>query len=510
MSSPNGSCTQCNHPVLSSFKDNFSLLHSVLDETTSTLAALLGTNNCPNPHQYATLRASRGKVDNALQEIDIVMEYLEHERRRLHDIQERHCHAMSPVRQLPVEILSEIFAFSTNCFYDVFAPNLMEGPWALSKVCSRWRAVSIGCCPEMWKNMNIAFNVDPKDPKALLGLVFSRCRDGPLHIRIGYVDSVNLLSIVMKESTRWRSFEVYCQDPQLMAALGAVQGKLDTLESLSLWLSNDPDQGPITAFVIAPRLKTVELKGQKGETRVLLPFSQLVSYIDDSYPPEPGASTAKYFLNILKKSPHLLKFHAGCYAWFPGHYAPVHPVIEPPIVHESLEELSSYDPAMLRSIVLPGLRVVKMEIPDGGNSPRTPLLALHELIVKSNCSLTCLTLRNIGLGDRGTPYWKDVLELTPSLTKLEVVMRHGFSTYTTDFLSGLANGLAEKKEDSENLPHYDIVPLLTDLTIHVADTAPGSRVCYSFLNSNFVDNGRIEVPFSGLAARPGCREKQWQ
>ncbi|SJK97272.1 uncharacterized protein ARMOST_00523 [Armillaria ostoyae] len=489
MSALNLSCAQCSHPVLSSFKDNFSLLHSALDETTSTLATLLGTNNYPNPDQYAILRASRGKVENALQEIDIIIEHLEHERRLLHDIQESHRRVMSPVCHLPAEILSQIFALSTSSFYDVFGPNLMEGPWALSKVCSQWRAVAIGCCPEIWKNMNIAFNVDPRDPEALLRLVFSRCRAGPLHIRIGYVDNVviDLLSMVMEESRRWSSFEVYYPNPQLMDALGAVRGNLDTLESLSLRLSNDPGQGLITTFEIAPSLKTVELIGQTGEMRVSLPFSQLVSYIDDSYPPAPGVSTAEYFLNILKKSPRLLKFHAGCYTWFPGQYLIVHPVVEPPIVHESLEELSSYDPALLRSILLPELRVVKMEIPDGGNSLRTPLLALHELVVKSSCSLTSLTLRNIGLGDRGAPYWRDVLDLTPSLTKLEVVMRHGFGTYTMDFLSGLAKELAEKREDSENPPRHDIVPLLTDLTIEVADAAPGSIVYYSFLNCDFVD-----------------------
>ncbi|KAK0495193.1 hypothetical protein EDD18DRAFT_1254968 [Armillaria luteobubalina] len=416
------------------------------------------------------------------------MEHLERERHRLHDIQERHRSVMSPVRQLPTEILSEIFALSTSSFYDVFGPNLMGGPWTLSKVCSRWRAVAVGCCPAMWKNMNIAFNVDPRDPEALLRLVFSRCRDGPLHIRIDYVDlNADLLSIVMEASPRWRSFKVEYPHPQLMDALRAVRGKLDILESLSLRLSNDPVQGLVTTFEMAPSLKTVELFGQTGEMRVSLPFSQLMSYVDDSCPPAPGASTAKYFLNILEKSPRLLKFQAGCYTWFPSQYPPVQSVVEHPIVHESLEELSSYDPAMLRSVSLPKLKVVKMEIPDEGNSLRTPLLALRELIVRSNCSLTSLTLRNIGLGDRGAPCWKDVLELTPSLTKLEVVMRHGFGTYTTDFLSGLANGLAERREDPGNPTRYDIVPLLTDLTIQVADTAPGSRLHYSFLNSNFVD-----------------------
>ncbi|KAK0432626.1 hypothetical protein EV421DRAFT_2000373 [Armillaria borealis] len=489
MSSPNISCAQCSHPVLSSFKENFSLLHSALDETTPTIATLLGTNNYPSPYQYRILCASRSKVGNALHEIDIIMEHLEDERHRLLDIQESHRRVMSPVRHLPAEILSKIFALSTTSFYDVFDSRLMDGPWALSKVCSEWRAVAIGCCPQMWNNMNISCEVAPRDPEALLRLVLSRCRDGPLHIRIGDVDNavIALLSIVIEESPRWRSFEVKHPNAQLMGALGVVRGKLDILESLSIRLSSVLGQGLITTFETAPHLKTVELNGQIGEMRISLPFSQLKSYIDDSYPRTQGVSTAEYFLNILKKSPRLLKFHAGCYSWFPGHLVTVHPVVAPPFVHESLEELSSYDPALLRSVLLPELRVVKMETPDGGYAIRTPILALSELIVRSNCSLTSLTLRNISLGYRGTPCWRDVLDLTPCLTKLEVVMRHGFGMYTTTFLSGLAEGLAEKGKSQEDPARYDIVPLLADLTIEVADEASGSIIFYSFLDCDFVD-----------------------
>ncbi len=474
---------------MSSFKENYKLLHSALDETTPTVATLLGTNNHPSPHQCGILRASRGKVENALHEIDIIMEHLEHERDRLLNVQESHRRVMSPVRHLPAEILSKIFALSTTSFYDVFDSRLMDGPWALSKVCSEWRAVAIECCPEMWNNMNISCEVAPRDPEALLRLVFSRCRDGPLHIRIGDVNNavIALLSIVTEESPRWRSFEADYPDPQLMSALGAVRGKLDDLESLSIRLSSVLGQGLITTFETSPNLKTVELNGQTGEMRISLPFSQLKSYIDDSYPRAQGVSTAEYFLNILKKSPRLLKFHAGYYSWFPGNLVTVHPVVAPPFVHESLEELSSYDPVLLRSVLLPELKAVKMEAPKGKYAIATPLLALCELIVRSNCSLTSLTLRNISLGYRGTPCWRDVLDLTPCLTKLEVVMRHGFGMYTTTFLSGLAEGLAVKGKVPEDPARYDIVPLLTDLTLEVADEASGSIVFYSFLNCDFVD-----------------------
>ncbi len=130
-----------------------------------------------------------------------------------------------------------------------------------------------------WKGRGAAFNVDPRYPETLLRLVFSRCRDVPLHIGICYVDNIiiDLLSIVMEESPHWRprSLEGYYPNPQLMGALGALRGNLDILESLSLWLSNDPGQRFITMLEIAPSLNTVKLIGQT-EMWVSLLLSQLV------------------------------------------------------------------------------------------------------------------------------------------------------------------------------------------------------------------------------------------
>ncbi|KAK0501890.1 hypothetical protein EDD18DRAFT_752545, partial [Armillaria luteobubalina] len=426
MISSSVSCARCAHPVLSSFKENFNLLHSALDETTPIITTLLGTNTYPTSLQYGTLCASRATVENALHEIDIIMAHLEHERQRFLDVHKSYLHVMSPIRRLPAEILAEIFAAATTSFYPVFDPHNRDGPWPLSRVCARWRAVAIGCCPEMWNNMNILYKVTPKNPEALLRLVFSRCRDGPLHIRIGTIGNsvIAPLSIVMEESSRWRSFEVYYLDTQLMRALGAIRGKLDILESLSIRLSHLLDEGPITIFEAAPSLKAVKLNPYTTEMPIVLPFSQLESYINNSQPQTQGPRTAQYFLNILRKSPRLLKFRAGSSHWFPGNLNTVPPVVEPPLVHESLEELSSYDLALLRSVVLPALRIVKMECSNGEHISSMPLLALSKLIVRSGCSLTSLTLRNISLGDQGSPHWRDVLDLTPCLTKLEVIMQH--------------------------------------------------------------------------------------
>ncbi|KAK0188311.1 hypothetical protein F5146DRAFT_1139827 [Armillaria mellea] len=117
MSSFSVFCAQCAHSVLSSLKENFSLLLSALDETTPTIATLLRTNSYPSARNSAHLmghgrkRPARNRHYHAAS-------------RQLLDIQETHRRAMSPVRHLPAEILSKIFTLATGTsFYDAFDPQ---------------------------------------------------------------------------------------------------------------------------------------------------------------------------------------------------------------------------------------------------------------------------------------------------------------------------------------------------------------------------------------------------
>lgn len=269
-----------------------------------------------------------------------------------------------------------------------------------------------------------------------------------------------------------------------MDALGAIRElKLDILESLSIRLHHVFDPKLITTFETAPSLKAVELRGASGGMRIALPFSQLQSYIDDGGHEMRGVSSARYFLDILKKSPQLLKFHAGGDSVL-HEFLTANPVVAPPLLHESLEELSLYDPMLLRSIVLPALRIMTLGHPY--RAYKIPLLALSEMIARSSCSLTSLSLRNIAFDDQGTSHWRDILDLTPCLTKLEVIMLHSYGN-TSTFLSSLIEGLDEKGDSSDDLVRYDIVPLLTDLAIKVADEADEEGVYHNFLNSDFVD-----------------------
>ncbi|KAJ7509696.1 hypothetical protein B0H11DRAFT_1657647, partial [Mycena galericulata] len=63
----------------------------------------------------------------------------------------KHQGAISPLRRLPTEILSLIFGFtmpSVGQLDNLLLPDPL-GPWALSMVCSHWRAIVLSQ-PSLW------------------------------------------------------------------------------------------------------------------------------------------------------------------------------------------------------------------------------------------------------------------------------------------------------------------------------------------------------------------------
>ncbi|KAJ7647872.1 hypothetical protein FB45DRAFT_210347 [Roridomyces roridus] len=68
--------------------------------------------------------------------------------------------ALSPLRHLPTEILSAIFALVGP------VENLLEsgtsGPWCVSAVCSRWRAIALSL-PSLWTDVSLDFRADDVD-----------------------------------------------------------------------------------------------------------------------------------------------------------------------------------------------------------------------------------------------------------------------------------------------------------------------------------------------------------
>ncbi|KAF9050864.1 hypothetical protein BDZ89DRAFT_1126392 [Hymenopellis radicata] len=70
-----------------------------------------------------------------------------------------HKAAMTPIRRLPTEVLTQVFQHSFTSDGDGYAFQLTSfhgSPWGISHVCRRWRDIIIGC-PALWSSFYICF-----------------------------------------------------------------------------------------------------------------------------------------------------------------------------------------------------------------------------------------------------------------------------------------------------------------------------------------------------------------
>lgn len=164
------SCLHCKSPCFNTTAYN--------RDDPSFLGNLLIVNDPPLDTMLGPLKSSARHVTSALDEtlaeirrVSDVLKILEDKRQQLEEIDSEYKSALAPIRRVPPEIIMEIFYAYTgeDGFYDVFDVN--DGSWVLSRVCRRWRHVSISLCPSIWARMLIKVTND--DPTPLLTTALS-------------------------------------------------------------------------------------------------------------------------------------------------------------------------------------------------------------------------------------------------------------------------------------------------------------------------------------------------
>ncbi|KAJ7146555.1 hypothetical protein C8R44DRAFT_566678, partial [Mycena epipterygia] len=83
-----------------------------------------------------------------------LMDALLEEGKDLRHLVEQHVTVVSPIRRFPPEVLAEIFWWTRLPPHDysrsAVTPDLRtQVPWNISRVCTRWRAISVGL-PTLW------------------------------------------------------------------------------------------------------------------------------------------------------------------------------------------------------------------------------------------------------------------------------------------------------------------------------------------------------------------------
>ncbi|PBK96107.1 hypothetical protein ARMGADRAFT_1077619 [Armillaria gallica] len=152
-----------------------------------------------------------------------------------------------------------------------------------------------------------------------------------------------------------------------------------------------------------------------------------------------------------------------------------------PIHRPSLRYLTACEPAILRSVVLPRLKGMRVspEVDSVFDCRHDTLPALLSLIQLSKCSLTSLTLNHAVFTD----VLFNVLDLTPTVESLHLSVQHWRSHYNPIFKTLIDRLAACSNEGS---PTFDFLPLIREFKIGIHDSRMEERPC-RFIDHSFFD-----------------------
>lgn len=223
--------------------------------------------------------------------------------------------AISPLKQIPSEILGEIFVFYGEGKPVVLPPNYYSSqpryPWTLGQVSSYWRKV-LWNTPDVWRNLEVGsiYSEDDMTIDAALD-IFSRVDEGLSLSTRGEVDYNNpVCPLILGFVERIRHLAIEPTHDFRFAFLGLPSGSLDALESIEMKFNAHWNVFPTpgtTALHTARRLTKVafEFKGHLTKTcppeLLLLPWGQLteISFTNLSLPYDTAHSVLSQCRNLI-------------------------------------------------------------------------------------------------------------------------------------------------------------------------------------------------------------------
>ncbi|KAK0227314.1 hypothetical protein EDD85DRAFT_853309 [Armillaria nabsnona] len=481
---------------------------------------LLSTNDPPSFLQSAQLNASierfsatLPKLQDELDTLQRAVTSLEAQMSRLLSLKRECQTVLSPIRRLPPEMLMEILRRTMDVRYSYprhsmhgFGFNVFvveHGPWFLGHVCSSWRDTIENLCPDLWSTMTIAIELPVQKgsphrlaPKrnmvALLERVLKRTRGHQLDFlfkshsfQSPQEDKVmaQCFDLMLAHSSRWRKAELVIK-PLLLSRIPAVYGKLDSLEEVYLSCSGHPNPENINAFAIAPRLKFLHMEGVHQNAEICFPAANLVSFFDGR--PFPGHDVVPKYLHHITSAPNLLSFSWHHHSHIPVSSPPYYPLI----THPTLKELSASSGKLLRSLRLPALTQMALRSghDDSGGVPvKCPpdaLLELHDLLVRSQCSLTILSLVDAGSNE----HLLAIIALCPHLRNLSIEFNE-WAGEADHIMTTLVHQMSEIRA-AEGMYWHVLVPCLKRLKIKLTSVDEDH---FSFIDRRFVEMIALRV-----------------
>ncbi|KAJ7167116.1 hypothetical protein C8R46DRAFT_1272446 [Mycena filopes] len=397
-------------------------------ELPSSYEPLFTSNEPPLGHQVpeitqsATLaEACKIELDLEINQARIALSGLEslafHATRHI----ERCRSLLSPIRRMPVEILSKIF----TAYNDLLAPqscDIKDGVWILGHICGHWRAVALStpalwssfsfrCDAQLWKHtaLRVASAAITKEFLSRssgqpLSIAFE-CSGGPFP---GPCRAVFVT--VLAHSQRWRSAKLHIPS-HLHTELRRIKDNIPDLTRLRLKFSNHRRAEPVAfhdteTFRSCPRLVDLRLSLHSVDKLSIIdfPWHQLTRY---------SGPAIRGHTDVLASTPNLvnctLKYDR---APFPQ---PTRPLVGPGRLVENLKLYDGGGPQpfiALGTLTLPALTHLC--------APTTFAHPLAALVSHSHAALRVLEISAIQMSATGV-FQTGVLallEAAPGITNL--------------------------------------------------------------------------------------------
>ncbi|KAJ7292558.1 hypothetical protein C8J57DRAFT_1180 [Mycena rebaudengoi] len=215
-------------------------------------------------------RTRISEIDHEIRRLEGLLKQLRRERTNvLHDI-EQHLAVISPMRQLPSDVLGEIFSWTLPRFDDnigfYYSTDISMCPWVLTHVCRRWRHLAISL-PSLWGDIHVRSDYIPA--LAALGTELERSGSYPLTIQFSSTN-IEAFKLILNHSERWHTIDLWLRE-WMVPLLDVAAGHLPLLRSLTY---DGNCSSSCTAFESATGLVTV--RAPRNAPLLPIPYAQLV------------------------------------------------------------------------------------------------------------------------------------------------------------------------------------------------------------------------------------------
>ncbi len=266
----------------------------------SRVEELLRQNISPHDFEKSSLRETLARGRDHVQLLQekvaatrILLDYLEAEEERTLSIVSDARALLHPLRDIPDEILREIFVVAVmaeddgGIGLDTDLLDTRKAAWTLSHVCHQWRAVAL-TSQGLWSDIYLSFMPQNsyrqrlRERAWMLGVVLDRSRSQNLSVTIISDDDLSsdpLWLMLIPTAPRWKRahLELPFSTFQSLSGCKAFFSRLTRLDVYS-----DPPEEDnfqiLDAFSIAPRLTTLELKAQESDLYDI-PYHEITAFI---------------------------------------------------------------------------------------------------------------------------------------------------------------------------------------------------------------------------------------